>query len=420
MKTTHGLLLALGAAVLATTAAGDLQAQRGRGRAAGSESLPQVTCASGANPGSAGTFATAAQGALNRTLIPNLPAAQKTGFYQQAYDQASQGITADANNPFNYFLAAQASAGLGQPARADSMFQKTVQLCPEFASEVTPARAQLAEQAMESARVALVDHSDTTAAIAGWTLAAQLDSTNIDANFYAGYFSLLKGDNDRAMPVFRRILAMPAPAATDTNGLERRDVAVRAVLSYGGQLFNQDHNPQAVEVLNSVRAADPQNHDAAYWTSLALYKLQRWNDLATATTRAVELGPLNYNAFMLLHDAHKMMADALKAQGNAAQEAQHRQQAMAAQAAGEALPVQVEQVSLSTTGTTTTVRGVVVGGKAAAGTPVRIEFHLSTPSGDVGSGTVSVVAPAAGANANFELPVQVTAAPTGFRYRLLP
>src|SRR6185503_2024205 len=110
--------------------------------------------------------------------------------------------------------------------------------------------------------------------------------------------------NDRAMPVFRRILAMPAPAANDTNGLERRDVAVRAVLSYGGQLFNQDHNPQAVEALNSVRTADPQNHDAAYWASLALYKLQRWQDLATVTQRVVELAPLNYNAFMLLHDAH--------------------------------------------------------------------------------------------------------------------
>jgi len=244
MKTTHGLLLALAATALATA---DLQAQRGRGRTAGSESLPQVTCASGMNAGSAGTYATTAQNALNRTLIPNLPAAQKSGFYQQAFDQANQGITADANNPFNYFLAAQAAAGLDRPVQADSLFRKTVQLCPEFAEEVTPARARLAEQAMETARVALVDRNDTTAAIAGWTLASQLDSTNVDANFYAGYFSLLKGDNDRAMPVFRRILAMPAPAANDTNGLERRDVAVRAVLSYGGQLFNQDHNPQAVE-----------------------------------------------------------------------------------------------------------------------------------------------------------------------------
>jgi tetratricopeptide (TPR) repeat protein len=294
-----------------------------------------------------------------------------------------------------------------------------VQLCPEFASEVTPARAKLAEDAMEVARVALVERNDTSAAIAGWTLAAQLDSTNVDANFYAGYFSLLKGDTERAMPVFRRILAMPAPAPNDTNGVQRRDVAVRAVLGYGGQLFNQDRSAQAVEALNAVRAADPQNHDAHYWAALALYKLQRWSDLATVTARVVELGPLNYNAFMLLHDAHKLVADQLKAQGNAAQETQRRNLSMQAQASGDALPVQVEQVATSTDGATTTVRGVVVGGAAAAGTAIRLEFTLSTPGGDVGSGTVNVVAPAKGANATFSLPVQVTETPTGFRYRLV-
>jgi len=410
MKTTHGLLLALGAAMLAT--AGDAAAQRGRNNS-GNASLPQVTCASGAT---GGTFAVTAQGALNRTLIPGLGEPQKQGFYQQALGQATQGIAADPNNPFNYFMAAQATAGLNQPARADSLFQKTVQLCPEFASEVAPARARLGEQAMEVARVALVDRNDTTAAIAGWTLATQLDSTNTDAAFYAGYFSLLRGDNARAIPVFRKILTMAPPAANDTNGLERRDVAVRAVLGYGGQLFNQEQNAQALEVLNSVRAVDPQNHDANYWATLALYKLQRWADLATATTKVVELAPLNYNAFMLLHDAHKMTADALKAQNNAAQEAQRRQEAMRAQSTGEGLPVQVENVALSSNGNTTTVRGTVVGGTAAAGTPVRLEFHLTTPSGEVGMATVNVAAPAKDAKANFELPVQVTVVPTGFHY----
>lgn len=413
MKTTHGLLLALGAAVLATTAS-DASAQRGgRGRPSGNQGLPEVTCASGAT---APAQATTAMGSYNRTLIPGLAAAQKQMFYTQALDAANQGIAADANNPYNYYVAGRAAQGLGQTVRADSLYRRTVQLCPEFAAEVTPLRAQLGEEAMEAARVALVDRSDTTAAIAAWSLASQLDSANTDATFYAGYFSLLRGDNARAIPVFRRILAMPPPAAGDTNGVERRDVALRAVLSYGGQLFNQDQNAQALEVLNSVRAADPQNHDAHYWATLALYKLQRWDDLATAAQRVVALAPLNYNAFMLMHDAHKLIADRVKAQGNAAQEAQHRQESMRAQAAGDALPVQVEQVGLNTDGGTTTVRGVVIGGAAAAGTPIRLEFHLSTPSGDVGTGTVNVAAPAKDAKANFELPVQVTAAPTGFRY----
>lgn len=415
MKTTHGLLLAIGAAALATSGR-DASAQRGgRGRG-GNQGMPDVTCASGAT---ASSQSIAAQAAFNRTLIPGLGAPQKQPFYTQALGLAEQAMASDANNPFNYFEAAQAAAGLEQLVKADSLFKKTVQLCPEFASEVTPKRAQLGEAAMEQARAALVDRSDTTAAIAGWTLATQLDSTNTDADFYAGYFSLIKGDNARAMPVFRRILALPAPAATDTNGIERRDVAVRAVLGYGGQLFNQDSSARAVEALNAVAAADPQNHDAHYWASLALYKLQRWNDLATTTARVVQLAPLNYNAFMLMHDAHKLIADQVKAQGNTASEAQHRQESMRSQASGEALPVQVEQVGISSTAGTATVRGVVVGGAAAAGTPIRLEFRLSNPSGDVGTGTVSVAAPAKDAKVNFELPVQVTSSPTGFRYTLV-
>jgi hypothetical protein len=94
-------------------------------------------------------------------------------------------------------------------------------------------------------------------------------------------------------------------------------------------------------------------------------------------------------------------------------------EAVRMQAAGEALPVQVDQVSVTPGENTATVRGVVIGGAAAAGTPIRLEFTLSTPSGDVGSGTVNVVAPAKDQRAQFELPIQVTTNATGFRYRLV-
>ena len=96
MKTTHGLLPALGAAMLAT--AGDASAQRGRNNS-GASSLPQVTCASGATGGS---FAVAAQGALNRTLLPSLGATQKQGYYQQAFDLLGgpgEQLLADAPTP---------------------------------------------------------------------------------------------------------------------------------------------------------------------------------------------------------------------------------------------------------------------------------------------------------------------------------
>jgi hypothetical protein len=84
------------------------------------------------------------------------------------------------------------------------------------------------------------------------------------------------------------------------------------------------------------------------------------------------------------------------------------------------MPVQLEDVILQNGQGTTTVHGTVKPGKAAAGTPLRIEFTLSTPAGDVGKGTVNVTAPAAGASSTFDLPVQVTDTPTGFRYHVVP
>jgi tetratricopeptide (TPR) repeat protein len=242
----------------------------------------------------------------------------------------------------------------------------------------------------------------------------------VDARFYVAYFSLLRGDNQRAMPVFRQILADAPPAATDSNAVQRREVAVRAVLGYAGQLFNQNQNVPALEALNSVRAADPRNHDAAYWTTLTLYKMQNWAELSRVTTQVVELAPLNYNAYMLMHDAHVSLANALKSRSApAAQETAERNLAMRAQAIADSMAIQVEQVSLSTDGTTTTVKGVAIGNSAAAGSPVRIEFILSTPMGDVGTGTVNIAAPAKEAQASFEFPVTVTSTPTGFRYRVV-
>lgn len=416
MKMNHGMLLALGAAALATTVAGSgAAAQRGRGNT--HASATSFTCASGAQPSAA---TNAAQATYNRSLIPGLAAAMKNGYYQQSYDAAMTAAATDANNPFNYYLAAQAAVGLGRVAQADSLFARTVQLCPEAAGEIAPARAQLGEQAMEAARVALTEKNDTATAIRNWQLAAQLDTTNRDATFYAGYFSYLHGNSAAAVPVFRRILSGPAPAATDTSAIQRRDVAVRILLGYGGDLFNKNQNQEAVDVLNAVLAADPHNHDAAYWKTLALYKMEKWDDLATAAPASIALGPLNYNEFMLEHDAQRMIADRLKAQNQAAQEAQHRNAAVQAQSAGDALPVQIENVGLNIAQGTATVHGTAKAGHAAAGTPVRVEFTLSTPNGDVGKGTVNIAAPAAGGSTDFSAPIQVTDTPTGFRYRVVP
>jgi tetratricopeptide (TPR) repeat protein len=411
MNMKNGLLFALGAAAVATAlGAGEAAAQRG-GRATFS-----VTCASGARPSNqAGT----GQATLNRALLPMIQAAQKQQLYQQAYDQAMQGITADANNPYNYFVAGQAAAGLSQVMRADSMFRRTVELCPEFAGEVGPMRTQLAGVALETARVAIAERNDTTAAIRNWELAAQLDSTNTDAPFYVGYFSFLRGDQERALPVFRRLVAMPAPAAADTDAVQRRMAAMGGLLDASARMLNANQNQQAVELLGAVLRADPNNRNALYYQSLALYKMQRWADLLPVTERVLRIDPLNGNEALVAFAAHRALADEAKARNQTTVENQHRMAALRLPNP-DSMAVTVETVSLTTEGLTTTVRGTVKGGAARAGAPVRLEFTLTSPGGDVGSGTVTITAPARDATASFELPIQGTGYPSSFRYRLLP
>jgi tetratricopeptide (TPR) repeat protein len=412
MNTRNGLLLAVGAATLGTLlAGGQAAAQRNH---AGAASLPQVTCASGAK---VSTAAADAQASINQTYLPR-NASQKGTLFQQAYDKAMAGAQAEPNNPFNYFVAATAAVGMNQVARADSLYAKTVQLCPEFASEVDPARKGLGGQAMESARVAITERHDTAAAITLWQTASQLDSTLTDASFYAAYFSARRGNVAAAIPFYQRLLAAPAPAATDTNGVERRGIAFDEILAYTGTLINGEKYTDADALLRTLNRIDPKNRNALYYRSLALYKLERWNDLLPVSQAVLAVDPLNENEHLILFSAHKGLADAAKAQNNTAADQQHRMAAIAA--VPDSLPVTVDQIDVNTQGATTTVKGQVKGGSARAGAPIRLEFTLTNPNGDVGTGTVTVAAPARDATANFELPIQTTGPVTSFRYRLVP
>jgi tetratricopeptide (TPR) repeat protein len=412
MNTRKGLLLALGAAALGSMLAGGASAQRNR---AGAASLPQVNCASGAKASAA---AADAQSVINQTYLPR-NANTKATLFQQAYDKAMAGAQTDPNNPFNYFVAASAAVGLNQVARADSLFAHTVQLCPEFASEVDPARKQLGGQAMEAARVAIAEKHDTAGAIALWQTASQLDSTLTDASFYAAYFNSRRGNLAAAVPSYQRLLAGPAPAANDTNAIERRNVALDEILGYAGQQINDKHFAEADALLRDLLRVDPNNRNMLYYRSLALYSQQRWSDLLPVTEKELQVDPLNGNEWLIAFSAHKGMADAARAQNNTAAEQQHRMAAIHLQNP-DSLQVTVDQVGLSISGSTVTVRGVVTGAAARPGTAVKLEFTLTSPAGDVGTGTVTVAAPARGQTANFEVPIQTTGSPTSFRYRLVP
>ena len=177
MKMERGLIFAAGLAFAASAcaSAGATGGASTPGAGGSAASASAVRCAAGVPANT--PFATAAQNALNRTLLPSVTAETKQGLYTQAMEQARQGIAADASNPLHHFLAAQAAVGLSNYAAADSAFRRTVELCPEYAAEVTPLRENAAGLVLDAGEEAY-NRQDSADALANWERVARHTDRN--------------------------------------------------------------------------------------------------------------------------------------------------------------------------------------------------------------------------------------------------
>jgi hypothetical protein len=66
-----------------------------------------------------------------------------------------------------------------------------------------------------------------------------------------------------------------------------------------------------------------------------------------------------------------------------------------------------------------TLRGVAIGAAAGKGTPVRLEVTLYDTGDPVGSGLITIEAPARGAKAPFTATIPATSTPTSYSYRVV-
>ena len=418
MKIERGLVYALG--VAAVTACGGAAGGGTGPTPGGSASLPQVACATGnlvATP-----QANAAQAALNRTLVVQGDA--RVPFYTQALQQAQAGIAADAQNPYHFFLAGQAYVGLNNLAEAGQMFDRTLQICPEFASEIDPLREQ-AWAAELNRGLGLYQGGDTTGAVTAWEAAAQFYSRRPDVFYNLGVVYGQRGDYPRAIQSYRRALAVADSTPGDTaaailqSEAEMRAASLTGLLSAGAQLFGRDQFRESAEAFRYLTQIDPNNRDAWYNLALALYKLETWSDLVPVARRVVQIDPANYNAQIILFNAYKGLSDQAKAQNNAAAERENRDLALQTLERADALPVQVDGITMTNGDANVTLRGTVTGGSAAQGSPVQLEFTATGTSGDLGTQTVTVAAPAKGATANFEVTIPTQGTATSWRYRIV-
>jgi tetratricopeptide (TPR) repeat protein len=399
---------AASAALLAACAGGTGVA----GPRAEAAALPQVTCG-GAAP-AATSFAVQAQIALNRTLVVRGPEAEP--YFAGALEAARQGIAADSANPLHWHLAGQAQAGLGRTVEADAAWTRAVTLCPELAADVTPAR-QAAYLALFNEGMAAFGAADTATAVSAWTRASQVYAGAWDAQYNLGVLYAGLGDPAKAVTSYRAALAAAA-ASTDTAAAVRAGVAetranaVAGLLNAAAQLFQADRFADAADVFRPLAQADRNHRDAWYNLSLALYKLGRWDELVPVAERVVELDPLNYNAHIVLFNAHKGIAE----RGGGAAERQARERALAVLQRAEALPARLDGIRVTNAAGRATFQAMLEGGEARPGTPLTLEVVFWGPDGRLGAAPVTAAAPAKGASVPISAAIDAPAAATGITY----
>jgi tetratricopeptide (TPR) repeat protein len=345
----------------------------------------------------------------------------KEKFYTEALERLGRADAETPNNPVLIQMRGDIAAARGNVTQADSAWKAAEAACPELAGEIAAARQGVWASQLQ-AGVAKYTAGDTTGAIAMMEAANALYDKRGDIFFNLGVIYGQRGDLARSVQNYRQALAAVERTPEDTTPeliSSKRDMKIGALsglLNAGAQLFSQDKFAEAGELFGSVLTAVPNHRDALYNQALVLYKQENWTGLIPLTQRLLSVDPLNENAAIILFNAHKGIADA---GGNTPAATASRNEALKALEAADAMSVKVESVQLANGEGSTVVRGTVEGGKAAAGSPVQLEFTLHGVSGPLGTGTVTIAAPAKDTKANFEVTIPTSESAISFSYRKL-
>ncbi|HET7275973.1 MAG TPA: tetratricopeptide repeat protein [Longimicrobiaceae bacterium] len=400
----------------------------------------------------------------------------RQNLFQQALDQAEQGIAADSANPLHYFLAARAQAGLGNYEVADDLFERAEEIYPAYELEIDPAR-EVAWAAAFNEGVNAYNEGDVEGAIAAWSGANIIFDKRGEAALNLGVVYTQRGEHEKAVQAYRDALA--ALERTPTRELMPEEVTAReetraSVISNLAQLliFTEQY-AEAEELYRAQLEADPNNVELqselalalskqgktaeanAIYESLltspdlsgneifnvgvALFNSQNFAQAAEAFKRVTDLMPnsrdawYNYaNALYAMEDFVALVPVAVRLveldplNENAAlilarayRDTEQQDLALEVLRANAAVPIHVEQLQMGTTDTGATVRGTVVGTEAGAGQTVQLLFTFYGAAGQIGTETVTVTAPGAEASTDFEVEFQSAEPVMGYSYELV-
>jgi tetratricopeptide (TPR) repeat protein len=412
MKMDRGLLIALCAAA---TSAGCATAGTGGGATA---AMPDIACS--VQPMQPSPHGAQAQAAINRTLVLQGDAALP--YYQQALTAAQEGIEAQPENPWHYILAGQAAAGLGQIQAAAEHLDRAEAMCPEAVEiEILPTRQRAWVTAFERG-IEQFRADDAEGAIRSWEDAALIWDGAPNAHFNLAVVHAGRGDRDAALRHYRQAMEIQEglPPSDDegiaSERLDTRAQIINGMIAVGAQHFTDNQYQPAADVFRSVTELEPNSRDAWYNYSLALYRLERWTDLVPVAERVVDMDPLNYNARIILFNAHRGISDAAQQGTPAEREARNR--ALATLEAAEALPVRLDDIILGGGGDAPVQVTGTATGTGQAGGPVTVEFTVFGAGGQLGTGSATIQRPARDATAPFTVEIPTTEPVTGWRYRV--
>jgi tetratricopeptide (TPR) repeat protein len=416
MKIDRGLVLTLGVAAVTAACAG--AAANGGMRM--TVPAPDVACPGG----ELSAFPTADAAAVTLAMMGTVAPEGQQDAYAAALRQARSAIEEQPENAYGYYLAGQAALGAGDFAEAETMFTRAVTICPALAGyDVDQFRAMGSAQAFERGG-ALLQAQDTVGAMAAYQASLRLYPENYPADFYLGLISFQRQDTEGAVTHWRRVIEvidrLPEAEVDEEVLAERRSAranALNALIFAARQYLEREETARAAELLAVVRAEEPNNAEAAYFHALALNTQQRWSELLPVAQRATELAPLSYGAWILYYNAYAGQSQAASQAGNAAQAAELARQARDISQRSEALPVQIEGVTVDATAEGTEVRGSAVG--TGRNAPVQVEFILHSFGTRVGAGTVTITPPAEDQRQDFDLRIENTAPVTGVSYRVV-
>lgn len=134
-------------------------------------------------------------------------------YYEQALQAALSAVERDPNNPRAYMLAGQASVGVEQWVRADTMFARAQELRPALAGDIEVEREEAWVAAYNLGAEAL-NAGDLAAARERFAGADRLFQGRAEARLALAVLSAREGDTDGAITAYRgalEILDRPIP-----------------------------------------------------------------------------------------------------------------------------------------------------------------------------------------------------------------